>query len=469
MNHRRPPRTTLRAAVILAVAGSVASACGPASAPRAVEEAVRERPNVLVIVTDDQRADTLGVMERTRAWFADGTRYTNAVVTTPLCCPTRASIFTGRYAHNHGVVANSERSQVTALDQRTTIQAYLDAAGYRTAIAGKYLTSWPLGTHPPHFDRWVTTTYSTAYRDPRMNVNGKVGEVTGYATDIIAMRAVSFLERFERHDDDPWFLYLAPPAPHKPFEAEPAYADADTGAWMGNPAVVETDRSDKPPWVRERSSSLAEGRATRQKQLRTLLSVDDLVHRVLRRMRALGEEDTLVIFTSDNGYTWGEHGLHQQKRLPYLPSVRIPMLVRWPGHVPAGRDRRIVASIDIAPTILEAARVAPDPSLPSIDGISLLGDDVRRRILLEYFRAPEFTEYPSWAATLTGRSSYVEYYADDLETIVFREYYDLVADPWQNENILADGVPGNEPDVEALSRRLGSDRDCVGVECRGTS
>ena len=449
--------------VVLAVTGA-AAAFVPAVEPGVAIAATR--PNILVIVTDDQRADTLGVMERTRAWFADGTRFDHAVTPTPLCCPARSSIFTGRYAHNHGVRTNSDRTQTEALDQRGTIQAYLDRAGYRTAIAGKYFNAWPLASAPPSFDRYATLTYSTAYWEPKMNVNGKVRRVPGYTTDIMGDRAVSFLDGFERRDADPWFLYLAPTAPHKPFAAEPQHADDDVGSWAGNPAVFEADRSDKPTFVRSGSATLDDGRATRAKQLRTLLSVDEMVDRVLAHVEARGETDTLVVFTSDNGYLWGEHGLNQQKRLPYLQSAEVPLLLRWPGRVPASTDARLVSLIDIAPTILEAAGVAQDPAIPRMDGISLLGTYARQRILLEYFRSPDATAYPSWAATLRPGSQYVEYYGEDARTVAFAEYYDLVADPWQNQNLLADGVAGNEPDVGPLADVLAADRACAGATCR---
>jgi arylsulfatase A-like enzyme len=449
---------------VLVLASLGAAAAPSAAEPRAVEAAVR--PNILVIVTDDQRADTLGIMERTRDWFADGTRFTNAVTPTPLCCPARASIFTGRYAHNHGVLTNSDRTQTEGLDQRVTIQAYLDRTGYRTAIAGKYFNAWALAKAPPWFDRYATLTYSTAYWEPKMNVNGNVRQVPGYTTDLVGDYAVSFLDGFERRDADPWFLYLATTAPHKPFAPEVRHADADVGTWAGNPAVGEADRSDKPAFVRSSTADLDDGRATRAKQLRTLLSVDEMVDRVLTHVEALGEGNTLVVFTSDNGFLWGEHGLDQKKRLPYLQSAQVPMLVRWPGHVPASRDSRLVSSIDLAPTILDAAGIAQKSNLPRMDGISMLGAYERDRILIEYFVSPDDTSYPSWAATLTPRSQYVEYYADDLETVKFREYYALSVDPWQLENLLADGVPGNEPNVAALSDRLAADRSCAGSSCR---
>jgi arylsulfatase A-like enzyme len=463
---RRTPLTAASAALgtIAIVVICAAATFAPVIEPLAVATAAT-RPNVLVIVTDDQRADTMGVMARTRAWFADGARFPNAVTPTPLCCPARSSIFTGRYAHNHGVRTNSDRSQTGALDQRVTIQAYLDRAGYRTAIAGKYFNAWPLATPPPHFDRYATLTYSTAYWEPKMNVNGRVRQVSGYTTDIVGDRAVSFLDTFERRDADPWFLYLAPTAPHKPFAAEPQHAAADVGTWAGNPAVAEADRSDKPAFVRSGTATLDDGRRTRAKQLRTLLSVDEMVYRVLTHVAANGEGDTLVVFTSDNGYLWGEHGLNEQKRLPYLQSAEVPMLLRWPGHVAASEDSRLVSLIDLAPTILDAAGIAQDPALPPMDGISMLSTYARRRILVEYFRSPDATAYPSWAATLSPNSEYVEYYADDERSVVFREYYDLVADPWQNQNVFADGVPGNEPDVGALAAALSADRACAGATC----
>src|SRR5918997_6132814 len=146
---------------------------------------VQSRPNILIIITDDQRRSTIRHMPKTRRWFARGGRhFLRAYATTPLCCPSRASIFTGRYAHNHGVENNA---LAQTLDQRTTIQRYLQRAGYHTALIGRYLNRWPLEEDPPYFDEWAYFSSSLGhYYGGRWNVNGRVGTVPGYSTDYIA-------------------------------------------------------------------------------------------------------------------------------------------------------------------------------------------------------------------------------------------------------------------------------------------
>jgi arylsulfatase A-like enzyme len=189
-------------------------------------------PNILIIVTDDQRAEgTLLLMPRTRHFFqAGGTRFTNAVATTPLCCPSRATILTGRYAHNTGV-----RSQNPApLDRTTLFPRLLRAAGYKTALVGKFLNSWGLLRPPPHFDRWATIGGQSKYRDPTFNLNGDIQRLAGYSTDLIGGLAARFLRAFERADTAPWLLYVAPVAPHLPWPPARRHAGASVPRWGGN-------------------------------------------------------------------------------------------------------------------------------------------------------------------------------------------------------------------------------------------
>lgn len=424
-------------------------------------------PNVLIVLTDDQRATgTMGVMPETRRVFErNGTRFTRAFATTPLCCPSRASIFTGRYAHNHGVKNNDATA---SLDHKSTLQRYLKNAGYRTSIFGKYLNSWPLDTEPPHFDDWAIFPNSgLVFQGSEWNVNGSVRAVTTYSTDYIADRAVRFLRGSERRDERPWLMYLAPAAPHLPARPEPDYADVPVSAWNGNPSVAERDRTDKPPFVRERSIAQRQVRRVRRNQLRTLMSVDDLVKRVFGVLERFDDKgNTLAFFMSDNGFLWGEHGLYaggSQKRSPYNPSVRIPLFMRWPGRVEAGGlQDRLAANIDLVPTILDAAQIPPDGSYP-LDGVSLLGDTIRTRVLLEHF--VDIGRIPEWAATYTTEYQYIEYYGDDSLTPTFREYYDLERDPWQLDNLMADRVPTNDPDVAPIAEQLDRDRRCMGVGC----
>jgi arylsulfatase A-like enzyme len=439
-----------------------AGATTPASGPSG-GAATEPPPNILLIVTDDQRAtETLWVMPETLRLFRDqGTRFSRGFATTPLCCPSRATLFSGRYAHNHGVMTNQDAE---LLDHDKTVQAYLHAAGYRTGIVGKFLNKWNVEQDPPHFDRWAI--FNAGYYDRPFNVNGEVRTVQRYSTDFIADRAVRFLRRFDASDEAPWFLYVAPYAPHGPFTPEPAYEDAPVGGWAGNPAVREVDRSDKPPYVRRNHAGLAEGRRIRRGQLRTLMSVDDLVETIFATLSQLGERRrTLAVFVSDNGYLWGEHG-RTAKNVPYTQSIKIPFMMRWPGHVPAGAvDGRIVGNVDVAATILDATEVPPPPGAPPLDGRSLLDASwARGRILTESGGGPGRGP-PQCASLRAGRYQYVEYYAEDGTTVVFREYYDLRADSWQLVNLLRDGDPSNNPDVPQLHAQLAADRACTGSTC----
>jgi arylsulfatase A-like enzyme len=451
MSHLRP--TVVRLA-LLAGAAFLAGLISPPSASAATEP-----PNVLIIVTDDQRVGTLDVMPRTVRFFqSQGRTFPRGFVTTPLCCPSRASIFTGLYAHNHGVKTNGHGK---SLPQDLTLQRYLTDAGYTTALAGKYLNSWPLRMDPPYFDHWAVAEPST-YRNPDFNIDGTVTTLRGYSTDVLASRAVRLLRRFEATDSQPWFLYVAPVAPHSPYTPAHEYADAPVPAWRPNPAVKEADRSDKPPWVRERTRSHAWIQTTRTGQLRTLKSVDDLVGRVARTLGELGERRrTIAFFLSDNGFLWGEHGLGF-KGQPYTHSIRIPLLMRWPGHVAAGsRDWRFATTVDVAPTILEAAGIAPPVPM---DGRSLLQTDTRRHLLTELYRKPKV--FRGWASIRTGRMQYVEYYDDvDPSRVIFREYYRLDRDPWQLSNVYRDGNPANNPDTRSLHRLLAQYRACAGSSC----
>jgi arylsulfatase A-like enzyme len=425
-------------------------------------------PNVLVIVTDDQRAGTMFVMRKTLQWLrSGGVEFRQAYVPTPSCCPSRASIFSGRYVHNHGV---RQQRLGSNLDHRSTLQRQLKESGYFTAMAGKFLNFWNLGTRPPYFDRYAVANYG--YYDIPWGIDGVVKRIPTYSTTFIGDKAIEYLSAFDQADDPrPWFLYLAPFAPHKPRTAEPKYAGMTFGSWAGNPAVNE-DVSDKPAYVRARQPvTQSTIQRIRTEQLRTLKSVDDMVDRVLRTLQTKGElENTLVIYLSDNGYLWGEHRFANTKFLPYSESIRVPFFARWPGHLAAGTtDDRFVATIDIKPTVLAAAGIAADSAYP-MDGRSFLGVDGRSRLFTEYFQddynSPDVGPLQSWAATRTRTYQYVENYDQpELNGGTFREYYDLVNDPWMLTNLYQDGNPSNDPPIEPLSTTLTADRQCSGTAC----
>ena len=424
-------------------------------------------PNILLFITDDQRVGTLRVMPATRRWFKQrGTSFTQAFATTPQCCPSRASIFSGQYAHNHGVLTNDDASE---LDSSSLFTRALQAEGYTTAIVGKYL-NYPGGftnranvsIDPPNFDDWAS--FLGGYDDSLFNVGGRL-RAADYSTTFIEHQAADALRSFEAAESRPWFLVVAPYAPHPHFEPQPKYEDAPVPKWSPSLAARERDRADKPPFVR-RGTPLPLSRAEkiRREQLRTLMSVDDLVERVARSLGKLGEKRrTLALFVSDNGYSWGEHGL-EGKGTAYTESVRIPLLMSWPRHVRGGAvDDRMVANIDVAATILDAGGIEP-PEYLNMDGFSLLSDRRRQRLLLEHWGL-ERVGLPSWASIRTERAQLVEYYGRD-GNIEAREYYDLAADPWQLTNLFGHyGRAADVPEAEALAEQLAKDRRCAGESC----
>lgn len=419
-----------------------------------------ERPNVLIVVTDDQRGDAMWVMPKTKRQFEEsGVRFTRAFATTPLCCPSRASIFTGMYAHNHGVKTNADSRE---LEPRRTLQFHLRRRGYRTAIFGKYLNGWR--TAPPHFDEWAIVD-THLYRGP-WNVNGEPTDVGRYSTTFIREHALRFLRGRERDDERPWLLILTPQAPHPPFTPEERYAGAPVAAARPNPAQLEQDVSDKPQYIQSAVAPTDEAIAeVRNAQLRTLMSVDDLVATTFAELAALGEErNTLAFFLSDNGYTWGEHrllGNAVSKNSPYAQSVRIPLFMRWPARLPGARvDERLAANIDIAPTIFDATGV--DPGVAP-DGRSLLRRWHRPYLLLERWRTNHASTIPAWASLWTGTEQLVEY--SDAGSVIARTYYDLVEDPWQLDNLLADENPVNDARARHLQAELRRVRHCSGSQC----
>ena len=471
---RRPLVAT--AAVVFACAGVAGAAevkpldqSDTKAAPTGLSEpAVPRRANILIVITDDQRQG-LNVMPAVRKYFTEqGRTYPSAFVTTPVCCPSRASIMTGQYAHNHHVQSNIPGVTLDEFVQRDTIQKRLHSDGYTTAYYGKFLNGWALTKDPNYFDTYALADVGDNSSDTRyyntpfaVRNEGEVGQheeiAEGYVTDYLGDEAVDFIDS---HRNTPWLMILAPTAPHSPYTPESIYRDAWVGQWPGNEGVWEEDRSDKPPYVQAQDAQLSKGQYIRARQLRTLMSVDDVVERIFSTLRRIGEsQDTLALYISDNGYMWGEHGLIA-KDVPYTPAVKVRMLARWPAAIPAGSvDRRLVSNIDIAPTALAAAGLDPT----GMDGRNLLDVSwARRRILLEHWCNVRACNL--WAATRTKGHQYVEYYNADGRT-TFREFYDLRRDPWQLRNLLYDGDSVNDPDWRPLAEQLAADRSCAGVSC----
>ena len=421
--------------------------------------APREQPNLLVIMTDDQRAEgTLEVMPKTlRKIGRQGRTYLEAYTTTPKCCPSRASFFTGRYPHNHRVVSNLATHR---LDHSTTVQRLVSREGYRTGIFGKFLNGWPIDVNPPFFDEWAIM--NSGYHRAFWNLDGRVRRKRRYTTDLITDRTVRFLRRAERDDDQPWLAWVTPYAPHLPSTPAQRDRDAPLPYLAPTPAMTESDWSDKPE-ILDRARGFPGMIATMHDDgRRSLMAVDDLVARVMQELRVRRERGrTLVVFTSDNGFLLGEHGGFAGKDLPHPASSRIPLLVRWPGRIRrGGTSTDPVLNIDVATTLLRAAGVRDET-----DGRSLLARRPREELFLEHGggrkQEPDALPIPAWRSLLTPAFRYAEY--RDGDEVIGREYYDRAADPWELENRAGTLHPTHR---ELLSARLAQYAGCAGVTCR---
>jgi arylsulfatase A-like enzyme len=411
------------------------------------------QPNIVLFITDDEALGSIEVMPNLRSWLIEeGRSFEPGIVTTPMCCPSRASILTGRYAHNHGAMKNGDALR---MDADTTVERYLSDAGYHTGIIGKYLNAWPKDRVPPHFD-YSAVSHGNEYDGGTWTVNGEVEKVSTYSTDFIGQQVDEF---FESSGARPWFLVISTTAPHSPAVPEPRYAHAEVPLPQSNPALNDRDRSDKLPI--EAGRAFQTTRKFRASQLRTMMSVDDLIGDVDEALQERGEKDeTLAFYISDNGLLRGEHAL-TGKGHPLRPAVEVPFYLAWPQSIEPGRDDRLAANIDIAPTILDAVGLSGEVETP-MDGRSLLDDWRRSEILLEYEKSLTFVS-PSWASLRSRELQYIEYY-DETGEVIFRELYDLVRDEWQLTNQLGSGS-GTALGVDALSRRLQGYRDCSGSGC----
>jgi arylsulfatase A-like enzyme len=402
-------------------------------------------PNFLIIISDDQRYDTMDFMPHTKARiFDEGITFTSAFVTTPLCSPSRASIFTGMYAHKHGVLGNGN------VLKKKTFAERLHENGYYTGLVGKYMNV-SKGTPRPEFDYWLAHEDGVSrYFDPWLNTNGTWSIHPGYITHILRDSALAFIRRAEQQEK-PFLLIFAPNAPHDP--SNPAPGDESLYPNLPPhrpPSFDEADVSDKPAWVQNRSpittGELAQIDAFRLKQLQSLNALDKAIDSLLTTLAEQQKLDnTFVLYISDNGFFWGEHRL-RGKNFVYEEAAHVPMALRYPALVKTPRlEEKLVANIDIAPTIYELAGIDLPPEMDGRSLVPLLNatDKWRNDLLIEGWPGPLYTTY---AAVRTEHTIYVE---NENER---PEYYDLIADPYQLEN-LADN-PANAAAVAALKTRL---------------
>ena len=442
-----------------------------------------EAPNIVVVMTDDQAADTMVAMPKTRRLLGgEGTTFTRGTISFPLCCPSRATFLTGQYAHNHGVKDNGPPDGgIGALDQERTLPVWLRGAGYETAFVGKYLNGYGKDKNggpefvPPGWVRWyaLTSDDKTSAYDYAVNENGELvhyGNGKGnYKTDVMA-RLSRKAVRETAPGPRPFFLWVATSAPHTdnglPPNARrnPLPAPRHLGKYKrAQPpqggSFDESDVSDKPRWIRKLPRLNPRKRRAIRKlyvsQLESLGAVDDLVAGLVRQLRREGELDrTLFVFTSDNGFIRGRHRIRSGKSLIYEEAINVPLLMAGPG-IPKGEVyRRPVANVDLAPTLLRAAGV--EPGLEQ-DGVPLqpviAGERERPPVLLEIYGRKDGNVF----GIRTGDYVYAEH-ADG-----FVELYDLRRDPFQLENAAND--PALATQRLRLKAELGRLRSCSGASC----
>jgi N-acetylglucosamine-6-sulfatase len=437
------------------------------------EREVRRAPNFVLVLVDDMRADELGMVPRLRTLLGEkGTTFENSFVTNPVCCPSRATLLTGLYSHNHGVMTNLppsggyERFVERGLGERTLV-ALLDRHGYRTALYGKYLNGYAGEGAPPGWDEWGAFAGSPARGFAILTQGGEAQRLApgAFVDDLAGSAAEAFVRE---GGPQPFFLALWLTSPHTPYRPPPRHADSHEGqTFRRPPSFNEANVSDKPGWLRAREPleewEADRTRRGREARLEELEAVADHIGDLLGALEDRGElGDTYVLFTSDNGVALGEHRV-RGKGSPYEESVRVPLVVRGPG-VPEGETRdELVLNNDVAPTVADWAGL---PGMVGVDGRSLSpllsdGTDVpwRDAFLVEHRKVPGSASPPitTYRAVRTAEHLYVEYETGE------EELYDLRRDPYQLESV--HDTAGSRL-LGRLRGRLEALEGCQGQACR---
>lgn len=415
----------------------------------------RKPRNVVVIVTDDQRFDALGYLghpflqtPHIDRLAKNGLYAKNAFVTTALCSPSRASMLTGQYAHAHGILDNE-----TILPESTPIYPkLLQSAGYETAYIGKWHMGGSTDAPRPGWNHWASFKGQGFYFDPTFNVNGETKKFQGYTTDIITDLAVDWLGAKK---DGPFCLVVGHKAVHNPFSPAPRhkdlYADKATPQPMPNDAA---SYAGSPDWVRAQRRSWHGVDGTEGKgiwdgnykdfssfyldYMRTIVAVDEGVGRIVKALEDKAILDsTLILFTSDNGFLMGEHGLFD-KRCMYEESIRVPLVVHCPELIKPGRALdELIVNIDYAPTILELSGLEAPPTMQGSSFAKLLtgaSTPWRESFLYEYFFETSYPQTPTVLGVRTKRWKYMEFHGI-WEKQNGRALYDLETDPRETTNL----------------------------------
>jgi arylsulfatase A-like enzyme len=422
--------------------------------PQSARSQAVPRPNIILILTDDQRWDTVRYMQTLkRRILGPGVKFANGFVSYSLCCPSRSSTLTGNYAHTTGVWGNDPpeggyEKFTSSGNDRSTVATWLHDAGYRTGLVGKYLNHYDEGYIPPGWDRWFAFRGYPRYWGFSVNDDGttRTFDQGQYQTTVLRQQALDFVRSTPR--DEPFFLWFAPFAPHSPALPEPKYDSLFKDLRdFRPPSFNEADMSDKPVYMGRKpvltDMQMHRTDALRIRILQSLQSVDAAVGALLDALQARRQlASTMIVFASDNGYSLGEHR-HTRKNMPYEEDIRVPYAIRYDSMSHGAADREeVVANIDLAPTFAEVAGVTP----PSTDGrslVPLLQDSARSwrpNLLLERYS-------PS------GERSFCGLRTDDGFTYALfgsgeEEMYDLALDPDQLESV------GSDPSYAEKRREL---------------
>jgi arylsulfatase A-like enzyme len=416
----------------------------------AVRDVSGTRPNILLIITDDQEKTSMRAMPQTlRLFKRQGVDFNHGYVTTPLCCPARATMYSGLYAHNHGILTNNPSSQFgsTYLWQNT-FPAELQSNGYYTGQFGKYLNGWNTKEDgDAGFD-----VFKADYNGTEHNRKSR-----GEADILTARRGARFVKDREATDKQPWMMTLSLRSPHTPLIAEKKYQNARVPKFRPPISFNETDLSDKPKYLRDKRHDKTLGYMTKrfQKYQQTLLSADDGVAKVFRTLKQTGESrDTLAIYISDNGFLFGAHDV-LGKVFPYQEATNVPLYMRWPAELGkrSRLDTRLVANVDFAPTFYDVAGI--DPGYEA-DGKSLFDPANDRKYML--------TESVRWKAIQDEQGSLIETKTDNPAK-PFVEFYDWNVDPGEMDGTPDLSSPAQKHRFERMSAYLDKVRDCAGSAC----
>jgi N-acetylglucosamine-6-sulfatase len=436
----------------------IASTTSAAASIAAPQPARDRRPNVVFVIADDLRHDGLGCTGHPFArtpnidrLSTEGVTFNNFFTAVPLCSPSRASFLTGLYPHTHRIINNDKQGLAEISHTLVSFPRLLRESGYETAFIGK----WHMGfddTRRPGFDHWISFRAQGLYIDPVVNVDDTRRQLRGYMTDFLNESAVAFLKRPRQR---PFVLFLAHKAVHYPYLPARRHDDLYASATYLPPTVPPGDREGKPAMRRRHEKpvdmlrledSVPEPQESRRgrpvtpdaivrDQARCMASVDEGMGMILETLARTGELDnTLVVFTADNGFLMGEHGQFDQKRWAYEESIRIPFVARYPKLIqPRTRRDQMAVSVDFAPTALELAGVkwgGPLHGRSLVPALRNADVSLHTSFLTEYY-TEKFSPMPNWRAVRTNRWKYIQY--PGFET--FDELYDLENDRREVHNL----------------------------------